>query len=109
MENPFQVISTQLELITKMLQTLLEKEKPVIVAKSNEYLNIKEASAMIFLAVPTIYGLVAQREIPHFKRGKRLYFSKAELANWLNEGKRRTNQEISKQAENYLLKKNRKN
>ena len=34
----------------------------------------------------TIYGWVGKDHIPHHKRGKRLYFSKMEIDNWLKNG-----------------------
>ncbi len=40
------------------------------------------------LAKPTIYGLVSKRKIPHSKRGKKLYFSKQDLNQWINDGER---------------------
>jgi excisionase family DNA binding protein len=53
------------------------------------------------LAKPTIYGLVSERKIPHSKQGKRLYFSRQELTEWLKQGKRKTQAEIKIEAENY--------
>jgi len=53
------------------------------------------------LARPTIYGLVHGRTIPHSKRGKKLYFSRRELTEWLKQGKRKTKAEIVVEAENY--------
>ncbi len=53
------------------------------------------------LAKPTIYGLVSERKIPHSKQGKRLYFSRQELTDWLKQGKWKTQAEIKIEAENY--------
>ena len=103
MENPFEIIFNQLVIISELLQKLLLQERQTINTSEREYLNIKEASELIFLAVPTIYGLVSKREIPHFKRGKKLYFSRPDLITWLNQGRRRTINEISIEAENNLL------
>ncbi len=52
-------------------------------------------------AKPTIYGLVHSRKIPHSKRGKQLYFSRKELLDWIQSGKRKTASEIRAGAENY--------
>lgn len=53
------------------------------------------------LAKPTIYSLCSERKIPHSKQGKRLYFSRQELTDWLKQGKRKTQAEIKIEAENY--------
>ena len=56
------------------------------------------------LAKPTIYGLVSERKIPHSKRGKKLYFSRFELLEWLTNGKRKTRDEIAVEAANFDVK-----
>lgn len=63
-----------------------------------DILNIKEASKMLDLTVPTIYSKVCRRELPVFKKGNRLYFSKAELLEWIKSGKKKTDEEITMKA-----------
>lgn len=60
-------------------------------------LSVQEAAKFVNLAVPTIYGLVSRREIPFSKKGKRLYFLKEELAEWIQTGRRKTVAEIEKE------------
>ena len=47
----------------------------------------------------SIYKLVYDRKIPHKKVGKHLYFLKSEIDQWLQEGKRMTENEISEHSE----------
>lgn len=63
--------------------------------EGDQLLTIKKAGEFISLSVPTIYGLVSRNEIPVSKKGKRLYFSKQELTNWIQEGRKKTRSEIS--------------
>lgn len=63
--------------------------------------GIELAIEITGLAKPTIYGLVSKRKIPHSKQGKRLYFSRRELLEWLAAGKRKTNAEIASEAANF--------
>jgi len=70
-------------------------------ADNEEIGGIDLAIELTGLARPTIYGLVHGRTIPHSKRGKKLYFSRRELTEWLKQGKRKTNAEIVVEAENY--------
>lgn len=58
-----------------------------------EFLNLKTA---------TIYGLIHKGEIPNFKRGKRVYFSRKQLLEWIESGSRRTIDEVKAGAEQYL-------
>ena len=59
-----------------------------------EFLTIKGAAGFLNLAIQTVYGLTSKREIPFLKKGKKLYFKKSELENWLNAGKRKSVDEI---------------
>jgi excisionase family DNA binding protein len=63
------------------------------------FLNLKEAANYLNLAKQTIYGLTSKNEIPFLKRGKKLYFKKSELENWINEGKRKSVAELKKELE----------
>lgn len=72
-------------------------------SKENELLTIKEASKLINLAVPTIYGLVHKNEIPYSKGKKKLYFKKAELLEWVHSGKRTSKKDLDKKVDEYLF------
>ena len=98
-------ISEKVNNIERLLLAKPENLQP----ETSDLLTIKQASDFITLSVPTIYGLVHRAEIPVSKKGKRLYFSRQDLTEWIKSGRRKTNDEISKEATNRLLirKKNR--
>lgn len=50
--------------------------------------GIELAMEITRLSRSRIYALVQQRGIPHSKRGNKLYFNRAELLAWVEEGKR---------------------
>jgi excisionase family DNA binding protein len=72
--------------------------------ESEEIGGIDLAIEITGLAKPTIYSLVSERKIPHSKQGKRLYFSRQDLLEWIKNGKRKTQTEIAIEAENYRQK-----
>lgn len=72
--------------------------------REDEIGGIELAIELTGLAKPTIYGLVSERKIPHSKRGKKLYFSRRELLEWLTTGKRKTRDEIAEEAANFDVK-----
>ena len=91
--------------IPKMMGKLFEKMERIELLLSNipvgqghkdELLTISEASKFLNLAVPTIYSKVSRNEIPVNKQGKRLYFYKSELLQWISSGRMRTDQEVKK-------------
>jgi hypothetical protein len=53
-------------------------------------------------ATATVYGKI--KEIPHHKQGKKLYFLKSEIDNWLMQGRKKTFAETASEADAYLLK-----
>jgi excisionase family DNA binding protein len=72
--------------------------------KKDELLTIDEAAKLIKLSKATIYGLVHKKSIPHCKKGKRLYFQKSELLEWIQSGRKATVDTLDSKVNGYLLK-----
>jgi excisionase family DNA binding protein len=70
-----------------------------------QLLTVQQAAELLNLSVPTLYGYTQRAEIPVCKRGKRLYFSKQSLFEWIKDGRKKTLAETASEAENYLKKK----
>lgn len=62
----------------------------------DQLLTITEAAKLLNLSVATIYSKVSRNEIPVCKKGKKLYFSKNELTDWIHSGKVETNEELQR-------------
>jgi len=81
----------------ELKQILLSKfQDPV--EQSDKLLTIQEAAGLLHLSVPTVYGLVHRKEVPVCKKGKRLYFPKQELIEWIKTGRKQTASELSEEA-----------
>lgn len=78
-------------------------------ANKDELLTISQAAQFLNLSIPTIYGKVSRKEIPVNKQGKRLYFYKSELADWIKAGCKKTIVEIRQEAEESIIIKKRVN
>ena len=106
MENPFEIIIQRLDAIERLLYEIKTGKQvdnvPVVYA--NELMNVQQVADYLTLSVQTIYGLVHKMEIPNFKRGKRLYFKRTEIDDWIGQSRRKTRVEIEQEATNYLLK-----
>jgi excisionase family DNA binding protein len=48
-----------------------------------EYLNVDEAAGLIGRTVHAVYRLVARRQLPYRKHGRRLLFKRSELLEFL--------------------------
>lgn len=67
-----------------------------------DMLTAEEASIYTGLSSTHIYRLTSNREIPHYKRGKHVFFDKNELKEWLSETRVETRSETDARAEQYL-------
>lgn len=65
-------------------------------------LSAEQAAQFIGVSLATLYGLTSARKIPHNKRGKRLYFDRQELINWIRAGKRKSQTEIENEAAEFI-------
>ncbi|MCX6285553.1 MAG: helix-turn-helix domain-containing protein [Bacteroidetes bacterium] len=99
----------QLPKAVTQLHDKLDNIERLLLSKSNDpqpepdqLLTIKQAAEILALTVPTVYGLVHRAEIPVCKRGKRLYFPKKELMEWILAGRKKTLSEIEIEANTYL-------
>ena len=90
------------EKLMNIEQILLNQDNGL--THEDQILTIQKAAELINLSVPTIYGLVQRRAIPVSKQGKRLYFSRDELIAWIKQGRKKTAQEISEEADAFIAK-----
>lgn len=104
MINPFEVIEARLSSIENLILDLKQPVKIEPIGQPEQLLTVQEAAQFLNLTVPTIYSKVSKGELPYMKRGKRLYFSREELLQYLKEGRRKSNVEIAAEAEGYLSK-----
>ena len=84
-----QLDSEQLSnLIQNSVRKVLEETPPQTVEPTDQpeqLLTIQQAAAYLSLTVPTIYRKVSIGELPAMKQGKRLYFSRIELLEYLKD------------------------
>lgn len=90
--NTIEAMNLKLDRIERL--TLLAA-KPV--------LDIEEAALFTGFSVGHLYRLTSGKEIPHYKKDRKLYFKKAELEEWMLETRILTNDEIDAQAQAYVL------
>lgn len=55
----------------------------------SQILNINQAAKFLNLAKPTVYALTSKKKVPFFKTGKKLYFKRSELLEWIEAGKQK--------------------
>ena len=99
-ENLPQAVTELTETVNEIKRVLLEKTNQG--PEPEELLTIKQASILLNLSIPTLYGYSRKHEIPVCKRGSRLFFSKNDLFDWVKSARKKTVEETSKEAEDYI-------
>ena len=93
-------IIEQLDRIEKLLKEQQTMQKKV--------LNFNEACTYLELSQSHLYKLTSTGAVPHYKpNGKKIYFQREELDNWLLRNRMNSRDEIEQQAADYLIKKGR--
>lgn len=91
-----------IDCVNSCLRNNKQESKPPT-DQPEQLLTIQKAAEFLSLTVPTMYSKVSKGELPVMKRGKRLYFSRTELLDYLKDGRKKSNAEIEAAAEAYLL------
>lgn len=95
------ILSAKIDALNKKINMSLPANKK---GDDNERMDVTEAQKYIpsHPAVQTIYGWTSNGQIPYHKIGKRIYFVKSELDDWLSNGKHKSDDDLRKEAEEYV-------
>lgn len=97
------IITTQEELETmievSIRRAFTEQGKVNPSLDLDKLLSVGEAAIYLNLALQTLYGFTSKNLVPFIKKGKKLYFKKADLDEWLLSGKQKTVIELKKEWE----------
>jgi excisionase family DNA binding protein len=94
-------------LIRKTVEDLLNERLPKQSEQKpkhplDDYMNAQEAAEFLRLSIATIYTMTSRRQIPFYKKGKKLYFRQEDLFKWMETGKHKDVNEIREQAIAYV-------
>ncbi|RQO37648.1 DNA-binding protein [Chryseobacterium sp. KBW03] len=96
--NILKRIEERLDSLEEILLDRIQNEMPEL-----DFVDAKEACKILKLSLPTLYSKVCLREVPFYKKGNRLHFSKTELLEWIQGGKEKSLHELSSDG-NHILK-----
>lgn len=87
MQNPFEEINQKLEAIQREQREIKDLLQRSITDKEpRDLLTVHMAAEFLDLSPATLYSKSSRGEIPSKRQGGRLYFSKKELLQWIEEG-----------------------
>jgi predicted DNA-binding transcriptional regulator AlpA len=90
------------QLIEKAVEKAIRDKLKHENEQTTAFLDVNQAAEFLGIAKATLYGKCCNQLIPHFKKGKKLYFDKAELLGWLKSGKRKTIIDINEKVNAHL-------
>lgn len=95
------ILSAKIDALNKKINMSLPANKR---GDDNERMDVTEAQKYIpgHPAVQTIYGWTSNGQIPYHKIGKRIYFVKSELDDWMSNGQHKSDDDLRKEAEEYV-------
>lgn len=105
MQNLFltQLSETEIRnLIREEFQSVLSDQPQAEQSNPKKILNFEEACTYLSISKSHGYKLTSKGLIPHSKRGKRIYFQKSELEQWLLSNKVETVSDMKQEMDNYL-------
>lgn len=102
-KNPFELINERFDRIESLLAQKNYKEDSSPAVDKDKFLTVAQAAEFLNLATQTVYGLIHRKQIPCFKRQKRVYFSKPDLIAWLESGRLKTHEEIASECRPILV------
>lgn len=81
----------------------IEGLKSLMVLAAKSTLTLDDVSLLYGLSKSTIYKMTSGRTIPHYRKGKLLFFDKAELDQWAKANRVTTQQECEQAALSYVM------
>lgn len=71
------------ELLRPLLKEAVAEALSSLEIEDTDLLTIDQAAEFLTLSKHSVYKLTASKKIPFFRRGKRIYFSRKSLADWI--------------------------
>ena len=86
--NPFEFLYNRIDHLEKLIVQLIQGQSYMGTEDKlePEFLTVREAADFLHISPSTIYSLRSQNKIPFMQQGRRLYFTKENLRQWLEEG-----------------------
>ena len=80
----------------------LDRIEQLTMIGSKTVLDLSEAAVFTGYSESHLYNLTSKRQIPHYKKNRKLYFKKQELEEWMLEREVKTDKEIRSKASTYV-------
>ena len=86
----------------KQINSRLDRIEQLTLIGVKNVLSLEETAAFTGFSVGHLYRLTSQKQIPHFKKNRKLYFRKSDIEDWMTEKRVLTGSEIESKATTYM-------
>jgi excisionase family DNA binding protein len=105
-ENLPQSVAILTKEVSELKRLLIEAHENKSHEHEDKLLSVDEVADLLRLTKSTVYSKNSKGELPGVcKRGKRLFFQRDVLINWIKDSRRKSNAEIEQEAGSYVGKK----
>ena len=81
----------------------LDRVERLAILGAKTVLDLDETLLITGLSRGHLYSLTSNRQIPYYKKGRKLYFKKSELEDWMLQDRVMTAAEIDSRAATYVV------
>ena len=92
------ILSAVREAITEYRLEASEKAEPL-----EDIMNSRETAQFLDIKLNTLYIKTHRGDLPFMKKGRKVYFSRKQLLEWMSEGRRSMSNDFIKQADSRLV------
>lgn len=85
----------------EVVDRLARIEKLITIGSKNVF-TTDEVALLLGISTSRVRHMVCDREIPHYRRGNKVYFKKSEIEDWQLSQRIPTNEEINKKASTHV-------
>lgn len=100
--NPNGTIEKPMAATLEELSQKLDRIGELALINAKTVLDLNEASLFTGFSTGHLYRLTSGRQIPHFKKNRKLYFKKSDLEAWMCDNRVQTTKEINSKAATYI-------
>jgi excisionase family DNA binding protein len=103
MNSEYKVVTEQRTGHEVTASSLIADLARILIVNNKEVLNFEETMFLTGYKSDELYKKTRERTIPHYKSGKRLYFKREEVLDWMLRNKVNTKEEINALATKYMF------
>jgi excisionase family DNA binding protein len=97
------------ELFQEVLNDALTQQREMLAQKESrppglleDTISADEAAQLLRIAKQTLYTLTSRKKIPFYKNGKKIFFRRSELDDWMARGKSLDEHAMRQEAQKYI-------